>query len=260
MRRHQRTRQLTGALALVVVLGLLVAMMWPRPATAQEPIDAETLEQVRATVPQGFPGKFDLTSASAEFGRLVSIFGGSTDVADFGDGSQLTGLCGGWAYSYDKDGQLLDAAVDFGDNTPPIDLLEFTQAFTASNRFRVDPRGAVVYYGFAPETGDGPLNHSWYIKTSGISLDKGGDPNALLKNRNTGIVDLDKDLPVKFTANVKVDGHMMSQNQPDCFGKGHVAIEGDGLTDPVGVAALALMGGGFFGLLFNARPAYTYSA
>ena len=80
----------------------------------------------------------------------------------------------------------------------------------------------------------------------------------MLKNRNAGIVDLDKDLPVKFTADIKVEGHMMSDNQPDCFGKGHVSVEGDGLTDPVGLAGLALLGGGIFGLLFNARPAMTY--
>ena len=51
---------------------------------------------------------------------------------------------------------------------------------------------------------------------------------------------------------------MMSETQPDCIGKGHVKFIGNGLTDPVGLAGVALLGGGIFGLLFNARPAYTY--
>lgn len=227
-------------------------------ASAQEIIEGEDLAGLRALIPEGYPGEYDLTAASAEFGQLASLYGQSTNVANFGDGSQLTGLCGGWAYSYDKNGVILDAAFDVGDDFPPIDLLDGVQAFTSSNPFRVDPRGVVIYYGFSPEAGDGPLNHEWYIKTSGISLDKGGDPNELLKNRNTGLVDLGNDLPVKFTAKVKVEGHMMSETQPDCFGKGHVSVEGDGLTDPVGVAGLALLGGGILGLLFNARPATTY--
>ncbi len=53
---------------------------------------------------------------------------------------------------------------------------------------------------------------------------------------------------------------MMSDNLATCFGKGHVSVEGDGLTDPVGIAGLALLGGGLFGLLFNARPAMTYKS
>jgi hypothetical protein len=260
MRRHPTTRRLTGGSALGLVLVLFVAMMWPRTAAAQQIFDEETTDAIRALVPEGFPGEFDLTEASAEYGQFVSALGASTAVGDFGTESKLTGWCGGWAYSYDKNGDLLDAAVDVGDAGPPIDILDGTQAFTASNRFRVDPRGVVVYYGFSPESGDGPLNHSWYIKTSGVSLDSGGDPNSNFKNRNTGLVDLENDLPVKFTANIKIEGHMMSQNQPDCFGLGHVAVEGDGLTDLVGIVGLALLGGGIFGLLFNARPAYTYSA
>ncbi len=223
-------------------------------------VDQAALDEIRALVPEGDPGKYDLTEASAEFGQYVILFGQSTAVADFGDGSQLTGLCGGFAYSYDKNGDLLDAAIDLGDGDAPVDLLEGTQAFTSGNPFKVDPRGVVVYYGFSPESGDGPEDHRWYIKTSGISLDKGGDPNPQLKNRNAGLVDLNKDLPVKFTAKVKIEGHMMSENQPDCVGKGHVSFEGDGLTDPVGLAGLALLGGGIFGLLFNSRPAITWKS
>ena len=223
-------------------------------------VDQAALDEIRALVPEGDPGKYDLTEASEEFGQYVILFGQSTEVADFGDGSQLTGMCGGFAYSYDKNGDLLDAAIDLGDGDAPVDLLEGTQAFTSGNPFKVDPRGVVVYYGFSPESGDGPEDHRWYIKTSGISLDKGGDPNPQLKNRNAGLVDLNKDLPVKFTAKVKIEGHMMSENQPDCVGKGHVSFEGDGLTDPVGLAGLALLGGGIFALLFNSRPAITWKS
>jgi hypothetical protein len=118
----------------------------------------------------------------------------------------------------------------------------------------------VTYFGFDPESGDGPLNHSWYVKTSGISLDKGGDPNTNLKNRATGLVDLANDLPVKFSAKVKVEGQLTADNLPPCVGRGYVEFIGNGLTDPVGLGALALLGGGIFGLLFNARPARTWKA
>ena len=239
----------------VVALGLSFAL----GAGAQDDtVDQDTLDALRAEVPEGDPGKYDLTEANEEFGRLVEIYGQSTQVPSFGDGSQLTGVCGGYAYSFDKNGSLIDAAMDVGDGNPPIDLQGGGQAFTSSNPFKVDPRGLVQYYGFSPRDGDGPEDHRWTIKTSGNSLDKGGDPNPLFKNRNAGIVDLAEDLPFKFTAKVKISGEMMSKNQPDCVGKGHVSFEGDGLTDPVGLAGLALLGGGFFGLLFNARPAMTY--
>jgi hypothetical protein len=73
-----------------------------------------------------------------------------------------------------------------------------------------------------------------------------------------GLVDLDNDLPVKFSAKVKIEGEMMSESLATCVGKGHVDFLGNGLTDPVGLAGLALLAGGFFGLLFNSRPAMTY--
>ena len=109
-----------------------------------------------------------------------------------------------------------------------------------------------------PRDGDGPLDHEWSIKTSGISLDSGGDPNPNGKNRNAGVVDLAEDLPVKFSANAKVTGELTSANIGKCLGEGHVEFIGNGLTDPVGIAAIALFAGGLFGLLFNARPAMTW--
>ena len=254
MRRLKRS--VTIGLVLLVGLGLTSGAL----AQGDPVVDDDTLDSLREEIPEGFPGKYDLTEANEEFGRLVAIYGESTQVANFGTESQLTGLCGGYAYSFDENGDLIDSALDVGNDSPPIDLDSGAQAFTSSNPFRVDPRGIVQYFGFSPRDGDGPKEHRWYIKTSGISLDKGGDPNPELKNRNSGLVDLAEDLPVKFSAKVKIEGNMMSETQPDCVGKGWVEFEGNGLTDPVGLAGLALLGGGFFGLLFNSRPAYTYKS
>ena len=66
------------------------------------------------------------------------------------------------------------------------------------------------------------------------------------------------DLPVKFSANAKVTGKLTSANIGDCVGEGHVEFIGNGLADPVGIAAIALFAGGLLGLLFNARPAMTW--
>ncbi len=200
---QRRTQVVVKRTALFVFALSVLGALTFGPLFASARADARqtndpALDALRAEVPEGFPGKYDLTEASEEFGKLVSLYGQSTAVADFGDSSVLSGPCGGWAYSYDKNGDLLDAAMDVGNANPPIDVLDGGQAFTSSNPFRVDPRGIVQYYGFSPENGDGPRNHTWFIKTSGISLDKGGDPNGNLKNRNAGLVDLDKDLPVKF--------------------------------------------------------------
>jgi hypothetical protein len=221
-------------------------------------IDDEALDEIRELIPEGDPGEYDLDEADMLFGQLVELTGLSTEVDDFGSGSTLIGPCGGFAFSFDSDGRRIDAAVDGGDDGPPLDLLEGGQAFTSDNPFRVDTRGVVVYFGFSPRSGDGPMDHRWSIKTSGISLDSGGDPNTSGNNRNAGVVDLAEDLPVKFSAKVKVEGEMTAENLAPCVGKGHVEFIGNGLTDPVGLAGLALLGGGLFGILFNARPARTW--
>lgn len=221
-------------------------------------IDDEALDAIRDLIPEGEPGEYDLDEADMLFGQLVSLTNLSTEVADFGDGSRLTGPCGGFAFSYDSDGRRIDAVADAGDDRPPFDLLDGGQAFTSSNPFKVDTRGAVVYFGFSPQSGDGPMDHSWSITTSGISLDSGGDPNTAGNNRNAGVVDLADDLPVKFSAKVAVEGEMSSANLGPCFGQGHVDFIGNGLLDPVGLGALAALGGGFLGILFNARPAKTW--
>lgn len=246
--RH--TARLLGTGTLVVLASLASG----HPSAAQDDPDPMPGD----LVPEGFPGEYDITEADAAFGQLADAYGRSTDVADFGDGSRLTGPCGGFAFSYDEDGGLIDAALDLGDAGPPVDLLGGGQAFTAGNPFEVDTRGQVVYFGFAPMNGDGPIDHRWSITTSGISVDSGGDPNSDAKNRNAGVVDLGEELPVKFTAVVRVSGEMSSQNLASCTGEGHVKFLGNGLTDPVGLGALALLGGGLVGILFNARPAWTW--
>jgi hypothetical protein len=250
----RRTRLIGG-------IALLFGLAWMGGAQAGAQDDDggdESLDELRALIPEGEPGEYDLTAADALFGQLADAYGASTAVPDFGTGSKLTGVCGGFAYSYDEDGELLDAAADFGDDDPPVDLLDGGQAFTSGNRFKVDTRGVVIYYGFMPRDGDGPLDHEWDIKTSGISLDSGGDPNVDAENRNSGLVDLDDDLPVKFSANAKVKGELTSANIGNCDGEGHVEFIGNGLADPVGIAAIALFAGGLLGLLFNARPAKTW--
>ncbi len=117
-----------------------------------------------------------------------------------------------------------------------------------------------MYFGFMPLHGDGPINHHWEIKTEGISLDKGGDPNPRLKNRNAGIVDLSKDLPSVLKANfkAKVSGQLIEGgNLGPCIGRGHVKFNGPFLN-VVSAAGLALAGAGILGLLFNSRPALTW--
>jgi hypothetical protein len=200
----------------------------------------------------------DVDAAEQEFTRLAVLVTESTDTSSFGGSSSLTGPCGGMAFSYAENGDLIDAAIDLGDSTAPIDLVGGGQAFTSGNPFKVDTQGIVAYFGFMPQTGDGPQNHSWSIKTSGVSLDSGGDPNELGNNRNAGIVNLKDDLPFKFSAKVQISGELTSDNLAACTGEGYVEFEGDGLLGPMGIFGLFMLGGGFVGLLFNARPAMTF--
>ena len=119
----------------------------------------------------------------------------------------------------------------------------------------------VAYFGFAPQTGDGPRNHNWTIKTAGVSLDSGGDNNGDGKNRNAGIVNLGDELPLTFSFKTKVSGELRSQNLAPCIGKGWVEFDGGfPLTTVPGVVGSVLLLGGLVGLLFNARPAMTWKA
>jgi len=249
-------------------LGMLAALpISAGLAAAQDnPGEADpTFDALRALVPPSFPGEYDLTAADEEYGKFTSMFGESTAIPDFGSGSKLTGVCGGFAFSYDSNEVLLDAAYDAGDNDPPIDVGGSNlgdQAFTAGNPFEVDTNGVVLYFGFMPRKGDGPLDHRWEIKTQGISLDRGGDPNPHRKNRNVGIVDLANDLPGALKANfkAKISGRIDDAGGVGpCVGEGHVQFNGPFLN-VISAAGLAMAGLGIFGLLFNSRPAYTWKA
>jgi hypothetical protein len=210
-------------------------------------------------IPPGVPGEFDLMPGQGLYDEFESQLG-LVDPGDFGGGSTLTGPCFGMALSYDPDGELIAAAGDFNDGAPPVDLLDGGQAFTSSNPFKVHADGVVVYGGraTAPD-GDGPLDHSWYIRTQGISLDAGGDPNPEGKNNNAGMVDLRDSLPIKFTGLIKVDGSITSANGLACSGGGFVQLVGPfPLFTALGGAGAALLALGGVGLLFNARPAITW--
>jgi hypothetical protein len=255
MKEDEMGRTLKSAIAitgLAVGVGLSVGAM---SRAADEPPPAP-YDQIGDLIPPTEPVDLDVDTAGAEFTEIAALVAAST--IEFGDGSTLTGQCGGLAYSYDKDGDLIDAAIDLGDDNPPIDLLDGVQAFTSGNPFQVDTRGVVAYYGFMPQEGTGPLNNSWFVEMSGISLDSGGDDNVDGDNRNAGTVDLGEDLPVKFSAKTTINGELTSDNLAPCIGEGNVEFMGNGLTDTVGIVAMALLGGGLVGVLFNARPSMTY--
>lgn len=208
-----------------------------------------------AGVPGTNPGELELDAATAEFDRVAAALPAPTDTSA---SSSLTGPCGGFAYSYDADGVLIDAAVDLGDGGPPVDALGGGQAFTSDNPFLVDASGQVLYYGFAPRSGDGPQDHRYSIDVAGVNVASGGDPNPNLRNRETGVIDLADELPITFSARAAVSGRMDSANLESCIGEGHVELRGNGLADPVGLASLALLGIGLLGIVFNARPARTW--
>jgi hypothetical protein len=244
MRRTLRTA--IGIAGLTVGLGLAVGA--PTHASPDPSGDTSALD------PEGESGDYDIEAAAAEFEALAVIAIAPDTVSG---SSELTGPCGGFAHSYGENGELIDSAIDLGNGGPPIDLIDGGQAFTSSNPFKVDTRGVVTYFGFMPQTGDGPKDHAWHIKTSGVSLDSGGDPNELGNNRNAGIVNLGEDLPFSFSAKVQVSGELTSDLAP-CVGEGYVEFIGDGLLSPLGITGLVFLGGAIAGLLFNARPAMTF--
>jgi hypothetical protein len=248
-----RLTRLVWGVGLAVALGLAVGA----PAGAQDDGDG-ALDAVRALVPVDDPGLYDLAAADTLFGQLATAYGASAGVDTFDDASALTGPCGGFAYSYDDDGDLVDAAADFGDDNPPVDLLDGGQAFTGGNRFKVDTRGVVVYFGFMPHEGDGPRDFEWDIKTAGIPLDSGDAPNPTGERMTSGRFDLADEVPVGFSADAKLTGELTTANIGICDGDGQVEFLGNGLADPVAIAAMALFVVGLLGVLFNARPAMTW--
>jgi hypothetical protein len=173
-----------------------------------------------------------------------------------GDGSSsLTGPCGGFAYSYDGDGKLIDLAFDLGDGSPPQDGIDGGQAFTSGNPFVVDTDGKVTYLGFT--TGGAPMDHTYALDVGGVQVASGGDPNTNENNRNAGTIFMDDELPFPITAKFSASGSMQS-SLPECVGDGHVEINGNGLLDPAGLLGMGLTLIGLLGLLFNAPPARTW--
>ena len=171
--------------------------------------------------------------------------------------------------SFDSDGKLIDLAVGVpseeggGPNGQLLDGFgdDFgKRAFTSDNPFEVED--LVVYIGTLPRSGEGAIEHDWTIKTAGISIDEGGDPNPNGKNRNAGEVDVGS-VPsaLQPTGIFPIKGELTSENGLFCTADGWVIFKGANplLTAASGVAAL-FGGAGIIGLLFNSRPAITWKA
>jgi hypothetical protein len=146
-------------------------------------------------------------------------------------GAVLIGPCGGVAISYDSEGNSIDAAFDFGDPGPPVDIYGDPK-MTSGNPFKLRTDGVVAYYGFTRdvptfsqagvipgvdygESAPAFHDHQWQMDIMEISADFGGDPNQRDKNRNAGLLDLggvlpgeedDFSLPFDFRAKVKARG------------------------------------------------------
>ena len=70
----RRTR-LIGGIALLIGIGLLAGAH----ASAQDDGDGdESLDEVRALIPESQPGEYDLTEADALYGQLAAAYGAST--------------------------------------------------------------------------------------------------------------------------------------------------------------------------------------
>ena len=225
------------------------------PATAQEDEPgADALERLKHLVPEGQPAVYDVDEADAIYAQLAGLAALTTASRDGGSDSGLTGPCGGFAYSYDENRFIVDAAADLGDEAPPIDLLDGGQAFTSQNPFKIDPDGVVLYYGFAPRDGQGPIDHHWTITTSGGSGDDGGDVNLQGANRHVGVIDVGAHVPFDVSVRVAIDGDLVSQNLAECIGTGYVETAGRGLLSPIGILTVAVLTVGLVGLVLHARP------
>lgn len=175
-----------------------------------------------------------------------------------GGGSSLSGPCLGVAVSLDADGVPIDAAADFDPAGPPVDLMAAadgdptTQAFTASNPYKVDFGGSVIYAG--RYDGGAPLDHRWHVQVYGASLLSGGDDNPDGDATSAGTVDLGDDVPFALQMNglLKADGRFAPEGLDACVGAGFIeSTGGNPIADVVG-AVLAIAGA--LGLGFGARP------
>lgn len=213
----------------------------------------------------------DLQAALDEVGADLSSLG-ATDAASLlaaaeaastgsglggGGGSSLTGPCLGVAVSLDADGVPIDAAADFDPAGPPVDLMAAAdgdpskQAFTASNPYKVDFGGSVIYAG---RYEGAPIDHTWYVQVYGANLLNGGDDNPDGDNTSAGTVDLGEDVPFVLQMNglLKANGRFAPKGLEACVGSGFVeSTGGNPIADVVG-AILAVAGA--LGLGFGARP------
>jgi hypothetical protein len=240
---------------------LALALTVGAPAGAQDDQSREdALERLKRVVPEGQPTVYGVDEADSVFEQLTRLAVLVSASAGLGDESRLTGSCGGFAYSYDADRFLIDAAVDLGDQAPPIDLLDGGQAFTEDNPFEVDTGGVVLYYGFSPRDGTGPIDARWTITTSSGSANEGGDSNLDGVNRHVGVIVVGDHVPFDFSARVEVDGELSSQSVMECIGDGYVEFVGGGLLSSVGIATLAVFAVGLAGLVVHARPTTRWKA
>jgi hypothetical protein len=82
-----------------IALGVLTLTVGA-PAQAQDDQSAQDArEALKQLVPEGQPGKYDVTDAEAIYAQIAQLVGQSAAAYDFGSGSRLTGPCGGFAYS-----------------------------------------------------------------------------------------------------------------------------------------------------------------
>ncbi|NQV06162.1 hypothetical protein HQ535_06405 [bacterium] len=299
---------------LLLAMGVTASLLLMPAAMAQENTD-QLLEFVQQFVPaefvdvngdglpdladleEGQPGIWDdSVGAKTPEEFLARIDTGTTPFDLDEKGSMLEGPCGGVAISWDADGNSIDAFIDRGDGSPPIDVVTGGQALTATNPFKASTAGTIGYFGFTHDVpslstagnqagvnyGDSAPafhDHQWELIIMEISADFGGDPNQRDKNRNAGLVELGEELPFDFRAKVKARGAIIdlygSERLPDfdkdniaqiagtaeyCFGEGWVEFVGDGfpLFTAPGALAAALALAGFSGILFNARPAQSW--
>ncbi|HEX9889200.1 MAG TPA: hypothetical protein VGA69_06955 [Nitriliruptorales bacterium] len=216
--------------------------------------------------PLGFPGDLDVETGGQISAELKQSVERAEQLQESGEGGQVEGRCGGWVVSYDAEGNPIDGIFRDIDGGPIVDFTGgeagLGLGMTSSNPLVIDSEGQVVYYGeLENSAGEGPLNHTWAIKTGGISLDAGGDDNPDANNRNAGKANLGEQLPFPLTGTVKVTGSLTSENGADCEGTGFVKFIGPpGISTPVGIAGALFGGIGLIGLLLNARPAITWKA
>jgi hypothetical protein len=164
--------------------------------------------------------------------------------------SSLTG-CSGSAASLDGSGNVIDSANAAGGAV--TDTMTGQPAFTKKNPFVVDNRGVVEYQG---RTDAVITDHSWSVSLLGLEVLSGGSANESQTQEDSGSVDLDDKLPVKFTGLIRVEG-TLSGTGGECTGDGFIKLQGNPFASPVtwaGLTAASAGGLGIFLSLPRVRP------